>query len=112
MKKSENEIRQNVIIDMNDFLLEYGTKKLGHRDDLAEVIYQAAKDDLHGLDTLFKDQGEARQHVYEAVGEGFIADYFSDLSESEIAAKTDELALDAIKYLGKHEQELDAWKNN
>lgn len=64
------------------------------------------------LDTLFKDQGEARQHVYEAVGEGFIADYFSDLSESEIAAKTDELALDAIKYLGKHEQELDAWKNN
>lgn len=26
-KKSENEIRQNVIIDMNDFLLEYGTKK-------------------------------------------------------------------------------------
>ncbi|MTV82050.1 hypothetical protein [Secundilactobacillus folii] len=112
MKKSESALRQSVIVDMNDFLLEYASKKLGNRNDIAEVVYQAAKDDLHGLDTLFKDQGEAREHIYKAVGEGFLSDFYANESQEEVAKQADKLALDAIHYLGHHEGELDDWKNN
>lgn len=112
MKKSENELRQNVIVDMNDFLLEYAAKKLGNREDLAEVVYQAAKDDINGLDTLFKDNGEARKHIYEAVGAGFISDFYAGETPEEVEKQADKLAIDAIHYLGRHEQQLDEWKNN
>lgn len=111
MKKSESALRQNVIVDMNDFLLEYAAKKLGNHDDLAEIVYNAAKDDLHGLDTLFKDNGEAREHIYTAVGEGFLSDYYGKLPE-EMTQQADKLAADAIHYLGRHEAEMDDWKNN
>lgn len=112
MKRSESQMRDAVIVDMNDFLLEYGAKKLGNRSDLAEVIYKAAKDDPKGLDELFHDQGEARQKVYEAVGEGFISDFFATESPEEVKKQADQLTIDAIKYLGSHERQLDDWKNN
>ena len=38
MKKSEKALKDSVIVDMNDFLMEYGAKKLGNRDDVAGVI--------------------------------------------------------------------------
>ncbi len=112
MKKSEKALKDSVIVDMNDFLMEYGAKKLGNRDDLAEIIYNAAKDDVKGLDSLFKDGGEAREHIYKAVGEGFLSDYESGTSADELDKESESLVQEAISYLGKHEKDLDDWKFN
>lgn len=112
MKKSERELKESVIVDMNDFLMEYGAKKLGNRDDLAEVIYKAAKDDVKGLDTLFKDNGEARERIYKAIGQGFLSDYESGKSAEQIDQDSESLVQQAIHYLGKHEKDLDNWKFN
>lgn len=112
MKKSERELKESVIVDMNDFLMDYGAKKLGNRDDLAEVIYNAAKDDIKGLDTLFKDNGEAREHFYKAVGEGFLSDYDGSQSVEENEKKSESLVHEAIDYLGNHEKKMDDWKFN
>lgn len=112
MKKSERELKESVVVDMNDFLMEYGAKKLGNRDDLAEVIYNAAKDDVKGLDTLFKDNGEARERIYKAIGQGFLSDYESDKSADQIEQDSESLVHQALSYLGKHEKQLDDWKFN
>lgn len=112
MKKSERALKESVIIDMNDFLLEYGAKKLGNRDDLAEVIYNAAKKDAKGLDALFKDNGECRERVYKAVGEGFLADHEAGVPKEQLDKEADSLVLEAISYLGKHEKQMDDWKFN
>lgn len=112
MKKSERELKESVIVDMNDFLMEYGAKKLGNREDLAEVIYNAAKDDIKGLDTLFKDNGEAREKIYKAVGEGFLSDYEGDKSADQINEESKSLVHQAINYLGKNEKKMDDWKFN
>jgi hypothetical protein len=112
LKRSERNVKQGVIIDMNDFLIAYGAQKLGKRSDLAEVIYNAAKQDLKGLDDLFKDNGNARQQVFEAVGEGFIADYFGDDDPDQRQKRADELTQEAISYLGAHLRDFDDWENN
>ncbi|MCH5462357.1 hypothetical protein HC026_04380 [Lactobacillus sp. LC28-10] len=112
MKKSERERKESVIVDMNDFLLEYGAKKLGNREDLAEVIYNAAKKDVKGLDSLFKDNGEARERIYKAIGEGFLSDFDASKSAEQLDKESESLVHEAINYLGKHEKQLDDWKFN
>lgn len=97
---------------MNDFLLEYAAKKLGNKDNLAEIVFEAGKDDLKGLDDLFKDQGEGRLKSYQAVGEGAISDEPSVTDQETAETRSEALTKEAMAYLGKHLQEFDSWKNN
>ena len=112
MAESKNERKHQVIVDMNDFLLEYAAKKIGNKDDLAEIVYKAGKDDLKGLDDLFKDQGEGRLKSYLAVGEGAISDEPSVTDQETAESRAETLTKEAMAYLGKHLQEFDTWKNN
>ncbi|WP_282803543.1 hypothetical protein [Secundilactobacillus kimchicus] len=111
-KQNESKTRHNVIIDMNDFILEYAARRLGNKNDLAETVYNAAKNDLKGLDTLFNDQGEAREHVYTAVAEGFISDDQPALDQAQAKQAADKMAVEAMGYLGSHLSDFDRWKNN
>ncbi|QEA31172.1 hypothetical protein [Secundilactobacillus malefermentans] len=111
MKKSEKKSRKMIFTDMNDFLMDYADKKLGHRPDLAKTVYEAGKTDLTGLDDLFKDNGVGRKEQYTAVGMGFLRDTTDD-DPDQAEHTAEKLAKDAMAYLGTHLADFEYWEEN
>ncbi|WP_341778904.1 hypothetical protein [Levilactobacillus sp. HBUAS70063] len=111
--KSERKARQAMIVDMNDFLMDYAATKLGAKADLAQQVATAGKNDLTGLDDLFKDNGIGRRTKYLDLASGFLrdeADADGDAASTDFAAATQTLAKEAIAYLGSHPQEFNRWE--
>ncbi|MCL0318713.1 hypothetical protein [Apilactobacillus xinyiensis] len=109
-KKLERKSREDIIIDMNDFLITYGTSILGDENkDIAKRVYAAGKDNLENLDKLFKDNGFGRKEKYYDIGEGYISDLCHETPEN-ISAEADKLAKEAMIYLGNNIEKFDHWK--
>lgn len=111
MTKAEKIERKKVLTDMNDFLLEYASKKLGNSETLAKQVYEAGKDDLTGLDKLFDDDGFGRKEQFIAVGMGILRDTTHD-DPDQAELDGEKLAKEAMAYLGRHIDELQYWKDN
>ncbi|GLB46548.1 hypothetical protein WR164_05270 [Philodulcilactobacillus myokoensis] len=115
-KKYLKQQHHNIIVDMGDFIMQYGDQKLNHSESkLSETIYSAAKNDLKGLDRLFKDKGFGRTEKFFKIGEGYINDMYvnnlrNDLTPEQIHQKAEALAKEAIEYLGNHPKEFDKWE--
>ncbi|CAJ1229134.1 hypothetical protein LZY01_06470 [Levilactobacillus zymae] len=112
-KKNEKKARHDIIVDMNDFLMDYAAVKLGRQPNLAQQVAKAGQPDLTGLDELFKDNGIGRRTKYEEIATGFLWDEEdvnavkeTDAMKQESAALTQE----AIVYLGNHAQDFDRWE--
>ncbi|WP_429971474.1 hypothetical protein ACQW5G_02340 [Fructilactobacillus sp. Tb1] len=107
-KKLEKQARQNIIIDMNDFLITYAKSILGPKPDLAQKVYEAGKNDVDGLDKLFNDAGYGRKQKYEAIAQGFICDFYH-IDPAKAKVDADKLAHEAMHYLGKHTEKFNRW---
>ncbi|WP_395320416.1 hypothetical protein [Fructilactobacillus frigidiflavus] len=107
-KKIEKQARQNIIIDMNDFLITYAKSILGPVPDLAQQIYAEGKNDVTGLDQLFNDAGYGRKQKYQAIAQGFVCDFYHTAPE-DTQAEVDKLVHEAMRYLGKHPEKLNQW---
>ncbi|NLR10245.1 MULTISPECIES: hypothetical protein [unclassified Levilactobacillus] len=111
--KNERKARQAIIVDMNDFLMDYAATKLGATADLAQQVATAGKTDLTGLDELFKDNGVGRRTKYLDLASGFLrdeADADNDTASTDFDAATKTLAQEAIAYLGNHPQDFNRWE--
>lgn len=113
-KKSEKKERQAIIIDMNDFLMDYAAIKLGKQHDLAQRVSAAAKDDLTKLDELFKDNGIGRRTKYLDLAAGFLRDKADAEGESDnqnFDQESQQLGQEAMAYLASHAQDFDRWED-
>ncbi|GEO67445.1 hypothetical protein [Levilactobacillus spicheri] len=111
-EKKEKQARHDIIVDMNDFLMDYAATKLGRQPDLAQKIVAAGQPDLTGLDDLFKDNGVGRRTKYLELAEGFLrdeADIDADLAK-DVSGESQELAKEAMSYLSSHPQDFDRWE--
>lgn len=111
--KSEKKARHAIIVDMNDFLMDYAATKLGEKPDLAQQVATAGKDNLNGLDDLFKDNGVGRRTKYLDLASGFLrdeADAEDEDAPTDIDAATQALAQEAINYLSSHPKEFNRWE--
>ena len=112
-KKNERAARHAIIVDMNDFLMDYAADKLGAQPDLAQQVAAAAQPDLTGLDTLLKDDGVGRRTKYLDVAAGFLRDE-ADADEADtphdFTAASEALAHEAITYLAQHAKDFDRWE--
>ncbi|MFD1548776.1 hypothetical protein [Levilactobacillus fuyuanensis] len=111
--KSERKARHAMIVDMNDFLMDYAASKLGEKSDLAQQVAAAGKSDLTGLDDLFKDNGVGRRTKYLDLASGFLrdeADADKADAPSDFDAATKALGQEAIDYLSSHPQEFNRWE--
>lgn len=111
--KNERAARHAIIVDMNDFLMDYAANKLGKQPDLAEKVAAAAKTDLTALDTLFKDNGVGRRTKYLDLAAGFLrdeADADDEDTSHDFTAASEALAKEAITYLGNHTGDFDRWE--
>ncbi|QMU08174.1 hypothetical protein [Levilactobacillus suantsaii] len=112
-KKDEKRARHAIIVDMNDFLMDYAAGKLGQQANLAQQVAAAGQPDLTGLDDLFKDEGVGRRTKYEEVATGFLRDKdnVNAVEESnDVKAASTELTKEAIAYLGSHPNEFNKWE--
>lgn len=112
-KKNEKAARHAIIVDMNDFLMDYAANKLGKQPDLAEKVAAAAKTDLTGLDDLFKDNGIGRRTKYIDLATGFLrdeADADDEDTTHDFTADSTALATEAMAYLSSHTNEFDRWE--
>lgn len=107
--KKEREARQEVIIDMNEFLIKYGNKKFPKDLNIVTTIYEAAKKGLDNLDVLFEDDGFGRTENFLAVAKGFLVDYYR-MDPKDTDEKANALGEEAIAYLGKHLDEFIKWE--
>ncbi|KRN29485.1 hypothetical protein IV38_GL000370 [Lactobacillus selangorensis] len=108
--KNEKKERHAAIVDMNDFMMNYAATKFPkEKNDLAEKIYAAGKDDVKGLDTLFNDQGLGRKQNYLEIAEGFLVDFYG-MSAEEAAAEAPKMAQEAMQELGSHTKDFDDWE--
>ncbi|WP_203641041.1 hypothetical protein [Levilactobacillus andaensis] len=111
--KNERAERHAIIVDMNDFLMDYAAEKLGKQPDLAQKVAAAAKADLTGLDQLFKDDGVGRRTKYLDLAAGFLrdeADADEDDQKHDFTAASETLGNEAIAYLANHAQDFDRWE--
>jgi len=111
--KNEKAARHAIIVDMNDFLMDYAANKLGKQPDLAEKVAAAAKNDLSELDSLFKDNGVGRRTKYLDLAAGFLrdeADADDEDTSHDFTAASDALAKEAMAYLSSHTNEFDRWE--
>ncbi|HJE86486.1 hypothetical protein KB236_07060 [Levilactobacillus brevis] len=111
--KSERKARHAMIVDMNDFLMDYAAAKLGAKADLAQQVATAGKNDLSGLDDLFKDNGVGRRTKYLDLASGFLrdeADAEGDTASTDFDAQIKAMGQEAIDYLGSHPQEFNRWE--
>ncbi|WP_140936356.1 hypothetical protein [Apilactobacillus micheneri] len=108
-KKKILNMEEKIIHDMDDFLVEYGAKKLGNDVDVANKIYETGKSNIKNLDNLFNDQGFGRTEKFYNIGVGYLNDVYDHNSEI-VNQKAPEIAKKAFNYLGKNEQALDAWE--
>ncbi|MGX6429129.1 hypothetical protein [Levilactobacillus yonginensis] len=112
-KKNERAARHAIIVDMNDFLMDYAASKLGPKKDLAQQVSAAAKTDLTGLDDLFKDNGVGRRTKYVDLAAGFLrdeADADGEDTEHDFTAASEALAKEALAYLNSHAKDFDRWE--
>lgn len=107
-KKIEKHARQNIIIDMNDFLITYAKTILGPVPDLAQQVYAAGKNDITGLDQLFNDAGYGRKQKYAAIAQGFVCDFYH-MDPADTKDDVTKLVKEAMRYLGKHPEQLNHW---
>ncbi|USS86165.1 hypothetical protein [Fructilactobacillus cliffordii] len=107
-KKLERQEREKIVTDMNEFLITYAKSVLAKDSNLAAQLYQAAKDDVTGLDGLFNDGGYGRKERYENIAQGFICNYYHIEPEDGNAEKQD-LINEAVRYLGRHQDQLNRW---
>ncbi|KRM69853.1 hypothetical protein [Apilactobacillus ozensis] len=109
-KKFDKKNREEIIIDMNDFLITYGASILGNDNkDIAQRVYEAGKNGLNNLDKLFKDNGFGRKEKYYDIGEGYISDLYHENPEN-ITDEANKLAKEAMEYLGNNLDKFDHWK--
>lgn len=111
-KQTEKQARHDIIVDMNDFLMDYAATKLGRQAGLAQKVAAAGQADLTGLDQLFNDDGVGRRTKYLEVATGFLRDE-ADVDaalKADISGEAAQLAQEAIVYLGSHAQEFDRWE--
>lgn len=112
-KKNERAARHAIIVDMNDFLMDYAAAKLGAQPDLAQQVAAAAQPDLTGLDTLLKDDGVGRRTKFLDIAAGFLRDE-ADADEADaphdFTAASEALAHEAITYLAQHAKDFDRWE--
>lgn len=109
-KSKRKEIRE-IIIDMNEFIVTYAATLLDPSQNLSQLIYETAKDDLTKMDDLFKDNGFGRKNKFVNIGEGFLRDW-QGLDEAEAKQQADQLAKEAIDYLGKNADFFETWRTD
>lgn len=112
-KKNEKKARRDIIVDMNDFLMDYAAVKLGRKPDLAQQVAQAGQPDLTGLDELFKDNGVGRRTKYEEIATGFLWDEkdVNAVKETDaIKQESQALTKEAMAYLASHAQDFNRWE--
>lgn len=109
-KKIERKQRQNIIIDMNDFIIKYAATMLGeNKTNLAQQIYEAGKDNVKGLDKLFNDAGYGRKKQYENIAEGYVCNFYHVMPD-QTKPEVDRLTKEAMNYLGSHADEFNRWR--
>lgn len=110
MAKKKN-YRQEVIIDMIDFLITYGASIIDRNQNVSQIIFDAAKNDLTNLDDLFKDNGYGRTVKFYEIGKGCLHNS-QNYDEETLVAESDKLAKEAVNYLGSHITEFEKWRFN
>lgn len=103
--------KQDIIIDMDEFIVTYAATLLDPKKNLSQIVYDAAKDDITKLDDLFKDNGFGRQNKFFNIGEGFVRDY-DGLDAEEAKTRATQLANEAIDYLGKNTAYFERWRTD
>ncbi|WP_413628226.1 hypothetical protein R4B61_03330 [Fructilactobacillus vespulae] len=107
-RKIEHEERMKIIIDMNDFLITYAKSLFGDSSDLAQKVYDAGKNDITGLDSLFNDSGYGRKERYYALAHGFVVDFYHE-DPKAADEEANQITKEAMQYLGKHLNEFNTW---
>ncbi|HIW71353.1 MAG TPA: hypothetical protein H9875_01875 [Candidatus Levilactobacillus faecigallinarum] len=111
-KNNEKKARHDIIVDMNDFLMDYAATKLGKKAGLAQQVAAAGQPDLTGLDDLFKDNGVGRRTKYLEVATGFLRDE-ADIDAAlakDPEGEAAQLAQEAMTYLSSHTSDFDRWE--
>lgn len=103
--------RRDIIVDMNEFIVTYAATLLDPSQNLSKLIYDTTKDDITKMDDLFKDNGFGRKNKFINIGEGFLRDW-KGLDEEEAKQQADQLAKDAIDYLGKNTDYFETWRTD
>ncbi|WP_268912434.1 hypothetical protein [Lentilactobacillus sp. SPB1-3] len=103
---------QEIILDMDEFLITYAATILNPDDNVSQIVYDAAKDDLNQLDTLFKDDGYGRVNKFYDIGMGHIRDTNLDITDEELKRQANTLTKDAIHYLGGHIAFFEKWRTD
>ncbi|GAY73498.1 hypothetical protein [Lentilactobacillus kosonis] len=103
---------QEIILDMDEFLITYAATILNPDDNVSRIVYDAAKDDLNQLDALFKDNGFGRTNKFYDIGMGHIRDINLDIADEELVKQADSLAKEAITYLGSHTDFFEKWRTD
>ncbi len=111
MANKEKQMRQEVIIDMNEFLVTYAATILDPKKNISQIVYNTGKDDLTKLDDLFKDNGFGRTNKFVNIGEGFLVDAEHTV-EDAVKDEAQRLAKDAMSYLGSHIDFFETWRTD
>lgn len=109
MANKSKKQREDIMIDMNEFLITYADSILGSNENVSQRVYDTAKEDLNSLDTLFDDDGFGRQEKFVAIGEGYLRDS-EQISGDQLIAETGVLTQDALNYLGNHIDQFEHWR--
>lgn len=107
MARKDDKADQAAVIDIDDNLIAYAEKILGHEVDLAQALVDAAQSDLTGLDELFKDGGQGRKEAT-AIATGYLVDKYQ-LSGQELTDRSTAMTQQAITYLKHHGDQFDQW---
>ncbi|WP_172187645.1 hypothetical protein [Lentilactobacillus kribbianus] len=105
----DKKARNNIMIDMNEFLITYAATILTDTTNVSQVVFDTAQADLTDLDDLLDDNGFGRQEKFFAIGEGYLRDS-ENIADDELKVEADQLAHEAIAYLGEHINDFEHWR--
>ncbi|MBU9789467.1 hypothetical protein KOM07_07950 [Lentilactobacillus sp. G22-6] len=108
---AKKNMKKEIMLDMDEFIVTYAATLLDPNKNLSQLVYDTARDDLTKMDDLFKDNGFGRKNKFHNIGEGFLRDYYN-LDEEEAKKQADQLAKDAMDYLGKNVQFFETWRTD
>lgn len=108
---AKKNMKREIMIDMNQFIVTYAATLLDPSENLSQQIYDAAKSDIIGMDKLFNDNGFGRKNKFFNIGEGFLRDY-KGLDADQAKPQAEQLAKDAIDYLGKNVNFFETWRTD
>lgn len=108
---AKKNMRQEIIIDMDEFIVTYAATLLDPNENLSKLVYDTAKEDITKWDDLFKDQGFGRKNKFLNIGRGYLRDALN-LDAEEAEKQGDQLAKEAIEYLGKHTDFFENWRTD